>query len=76
MFFPTVLLLSFASVVNAQNDDFALLDDGQIDELREEYCGLLYDNARLCEDDGQYWCCNRDSELVPASTKHVPSRTK
>ena len=34
MFFPTVLLLSFASVVNAQNDDFALLDDGQIDELR------------------------------------------
>ena len=53
MFFPTVLLLSFASVVNAQNDDFALLDYERVYELREEYCGLLYDNARLCEDDGQ-----------------------
>ena len=36
-------------------------DDHDGHDHGEEYCDFFYDNARICEDDGLTWCCDRDS---------------
>ena len=38
-------------------------DDHDGHDHGEEYCDFFYDNARICEDDGLTWCCDRDSSF-------------
>ena len=37
--------------------------DGAVETAIEEIFCAVYENPRLCEDDGEYWCCDRNSDF-------------